>query len=188
MKVLTDTTLASDLDELAALGPTDYPFVSLYLNTQPDQHGHDNFESSLRKEFKARAKAFPPDSPALASFERDAARIRGYLRDELRPSSNGLAVVGSRDTLTALYQGQVDELLLSASTQEIVCEEEVIEETPANIHSKPQASFKSREPHLVAADMLVARARLSGARVTFIEDPELLSGVGGIGALLRYRF
>ena len=380
MNVLTDTTLAHDLDELAALEPTEYPFVSLYLNTQPDQHGRDNFEPFVRKEFKARAKAFPPDSLALASFEHDAARIREYLRDELRPSANGLAifacagadnffkaiqldipvnrhrlhvshephlyplarlidqhpryvalladtnsarmfvfglgktitsaevnnakvsrtqvrgwsqmryqrhienanllhakevvevlarvvrdeaadhivlggdeviipllrdqlprhladkvidvlrldirtpehevlkatmealrehntqtdaervrrlldeyrasglaVVGSRDTLTALYQGQVDELLLSASSQEIVCEEEGIEETPAKIHSKHQPAVKGRASHLVAADMLVARARLSGARVTFIEDPALLSGVGGVGALLRYR-
>jgi peptide subunit release factor 1 (eRF1) len=35
--------------------------------------------------------------------------------------------------------------------------------------------------------MLVTRARQTGARVTFIEDPALLSGVGGVGALLRYR-
>ena len=74
MNVLTDTTLTHDLDELAAMKPTEYPFVSLYLNTQPDQHGRDNFEPFVRKEFKARARAFPQDSPALASCEHDTAQ------------------------------------------------------------------------------------------------------------------
>jgi peptide subunit release factor 1 (eRF1) len=40
---------------------------------------------------------------------------------------------------------------------------------------------------MVAADLLVTRARRTGARVTFIEDPALLAPVGGVGALLRYR-
>lgn len=58
MKELTDVTLTHQLDELAALEPTSYPFVSLYLNMQADQHGRDNFDGFVRKEFKARAKAF----------------------------------------------------------------------------------------------------------------------------------
>ena len=93
----------------------------------------------------------------------------------------GLAVVGL-DTLTVLYQGQVDELLLSASTRDIICDEEALDEAPANGGSPAQAVFRGREPHLVAADLLVTRARLSGARVTFIEDSALLAGVGGCGA------
>ena len=92
MMELTDVTLTQQLDELAAFEPTEYPVVSLYLNTQADQHGRDNFESFVRKEFKARAKAFAEDSPELASFKRDAARVTTYLRDELRPSANGVAV------------------------------------------------------------------------------------------------
>ena len=92
VKEPTDVTLTHHLDELAAFEPTGYPFVSLYLDTRPDQHGRDNFDSFVRKEFAARAKSFAPDSLERASFESDAARIRAYLRDELRPSANGLAV------------------------------------------------------------------------------------------------
>lgn len=380
MKEPTDVTLTHHLDELAAFEPTGYPFVSLYLDMRPDQHGRDNFDSFVRKEFAARAKSFAPDSPERVSFERDAASIRAYLRHDLRPSANGLvvfacagadkyfravqldapvhrhrlhvndrphlyplahlidqypryvalladtnsarlfvfglgrtlgneevsnaraartqvrgwsqmryqrhlenyhllhakevvemldrvvreegaehivlagdeviipllrekmtprladkvidvlrldirtpehevlkatlaalsehntrtdaervrllldeyragglAVVGLRDTLTALYQGQVDELLLSASTREIICDEEANDEAPANGDSPAEPVFRGREPHLVAADLLVTRARLSGAQVTFIEDSALLAGVGGCGALLRYR-
>ena len=377
---MTDVTLRQHLDELAAFEPTEYPVVSLYLDTQADQHGRDNFESFVRKEFKARAKTFAPESLELASFELDTARIKAYLRDELRPSANGvaifasagagdyfkavqldapvhrhqlhvyhepylyplarlldqhpryvalvadtnsarlfvfglgktisssevqnvkvsrtqgrgwsqmryqrhvdnyhllhakevvemlgrvvreeeadhivlagdeviipllseqlpqyladkvidvlrldirtpeheilkatmeslrehnlqtdaervrrlldeyraggLAVVGVRDTLAALYRGQVDELLLSASSREIVCDEETFEEVTVDGASPGRHDLLGRELNLVAADLLVTRARLSGARVTFIEDAALLAGVGGCGALLRYR-
>jgi peptide chain release factor subunit 1 len=66
--------------------------ISLYLNTQPDQHGRANFESFVLKEFRARAKGYRLRSPERESFERDAERINGYLRNELRPSANGLAL------------------------------------------------------------------------------------------------
>ena len=115
----------------------------------------------------------------------DAERVRRLL-DQYR--AGGLAVVGLRDTLTALYQGQVDELLLSASAREIRCNEEEVEGTPAEDAPHDQTDMRGREPHMVAADLLVARARITGARVTFIEDPALLADVGGTGALLRYRF
>ncbi|MEX2262055.1 MAG: Vms1/Ankzf1 family peptidyl-tRNA hydrolase [Bryobacteraceae bacterium] len=66
--------------------------VSLYLNTQPDQHGRDFFGAFVRKEFKERAESFPPRSPERVSFERDSERIQRYLRHELLPSSNGAAI------------------------------------------------------------------------------------------------
>jgi peptide subunit release factor 1 (eRF1) len=37
------------------------------------------------------------------------------------------------------------------------------------------------------ADALVTRARQTGAALTFIEDPALLSDWGGVAALLRFR-
>ena len=92
MKDITDLTLMDQLDELAAFEPNGFPFISLYLNMQPDQHGRDNFKSFVRKEFNAKAKSFAPESLELASFERDTARIKAYLRDEVRPSANGLAI------------------------------------------------------------------------------------------------
>lgn len=92
MKDITDLTLMDQLDELVAFEPNGFPFISLYLNMQPDQHGRDNFESFVRKEFNAKAKSFAAESLELASFERDRARIRAYLRDEVRPSANGLAI------------------------------------------------------------------------------------------------
>ena len=80
------------LDRLASLDPGPYLVVSLYLNTAPDQHGRANFGSFVRKEFKAVARTLPRRSPELAGFERDRGRIQAFLRDELRPSANGVAI------------------------------------------------------------------------------------------------
>ena len=92
MKELSKDLLTKDLDELAAFEPNGFPFISLYLNTQADHHGRDNFKPFVRKEFSSRAKTFPVDSVERVGFERDAARIEKYLEKELRASANGLAV------------------------------------------------------------------------------------------------
>jgi len=84
--------LSEHLDRLAAFEPTTLPVISLYLNTKPDQHGRAKFESFVRKELRARAKGYQLRSPERESFQRDAERINGYLRNELRPSANGLAL------------------------------------------------------------------------------------------------
>jgi len=39
----------------------------------------------------------------------------------------------------------------------------------------------------ILADTLVTLADQTAAKVTFIEDSQLLREVGGVGALLRYR-
>lgn len=93
------------LDRLAAFEPTSHPVISLYLNTQADQQGRANFDSFIRKEFRTRARSYPKRSPERESFERDAERIREYLRRELRPSSNGFAVfacAGANDFFEAV--------------------------------------------------------------------------------------
>ncbi len=43
------------------------------------------------------------------------------------------------------------------------------------------------ENRLKLSDELVTRAHQTAARVRFIEDPDLLADVGGVGALLRFR-
>ena len=88
----SSTTLTDQLGRLAAFEPSPYPVVSLYLNTQPDQRGRDNFQAFVRKELKARAQTYPPRSPEREMLERDMERIAAYLETELRPSANGVAI------------------------------------------------------------------------------------------------
>jgi hypothetical protein len=84
--------LRDKLRELALFPPTTMPVLSVYLNTQADQHGRDNFSPFLRKELKARAGTYPPDSAERRSFDQDARRIGEWLESELKPSSNGAAI------------------------------------------------------------------------------------------------
>lgn len=84
--------LRKKLEELAALEPNGFPFISLYVNAQANQHGRDEFERFVRKELSEHAKAMEPDSSELKSFRRDAERINAFLVEELDPSTNGLAI------------------------------------------------------------------------------------------------
>jgi peptide chain release factor subunit 1 len=84
--------LTEQLDRLAQLEPAPYPVVSLYLNTQPDQHGRDNFTAFTKKEFRARAETYASGSPEREALDRDLERISSYLENELQPSANGVAI------------------------------------------------------------------------------------------------
>jgi peptide subunit release factor 1 (eRF1) len=80
------------LQRLVDFEPTTCPVISLYLNTQPDDHGRDNFEVFLRTEFASRSRTFHAGSPEAESFAKDTARIREYIENQLKPSANGLAI------------------------------------------------------------------------------------------------
>jgi peptide chain release factor subunit 1 len=83
--------ITAELDRLALLEPTPFPFISLYLDLRPDQHGRDHFDPFIRKELGERLRTYEADGPARSSLEADCERIRGYLADVDR-SANGLAL------------------------------------------------------------------------------------------------
>ena len=84
--------IAEQLDRLARFEPVPYPVVSLYLNTQPNERGRDQYQTFVRQEFKARSRTYPAGSPERESLDRDLERISAYLEGELQPSANGLAI------------------------------------------------------------------------------------------------
>ena len=77
----------------------------------------------------------------------------------------------------ALTMGQVDELLLTSPAVLTVEEEELAE----------QAAEEREDLRTVTAEDLAQKARQNGAKVSFVEDANLLKDVGGVGALLRFR-
>ena len=102
--------------------------------------------------------------------------------------SGGLAVTGPQETLEALTNGQVDELLLSASLERTHAEEEPVDAILAPEIPDSGGGTESDEPRpVLIADLLVTRAKQTSARVSFIEDPALLAGVDGVAAFLRWR-
>jgi peptide subunit release factor 1 (eRF1) len=80
------------METLAALEPSPFPVISLYLSLTPNQNGRESYDQFVRKVVNDRAKALQAESPERASFERDAERIQQYLDSEKRPSWQGIAI------------------------------------------------------------------------------------------------
>ena len=99
---------------------------------------------------------------------------------------DNLGVAGVPETLAALSNGQVEELLIAARPEGIQFDEEEVQ--------KVLTLYRGEEPlpdqldQRSVADELVKRATvLSSAKVTFIEDSKRIEMVGGVGGFLRYR-
>jgi peptide subunit release factor 1 (eRF1) len=106
--------------------------------------------------------------------------------------ANGLGVVGVEDTRQALEIGEVDELIITASPAAIEMPSTKTGRSDIRNTETPRDDTAERgEAELTAeervADELVARARQTAAKIRVIEDPALLSSVGGVGALLRFK-
>src|ERR1039458_2418360 len=87
------TTIEEPLARLVAFQPTTFPVVSVYLNTQPDQHGRTSAAAPyLHREFKALARTWAPSSAERHSFDRDVERIVSYATDKIDPAANGVAI------------------------------------------------------------------------------------------------
>jgi peptide subunit release factor 1 (eRF1) len=101
--------------------------------------------------------------------------------------AGGLAVVGHKATLLALGMGQVEELLITARPNALRGGSSATD-TPGPIAVETSASNgQADRDQLKLADELVTKAQSTSARIRFIEDPELLREVGGVGALLRFK-
>jgi peptide subunit release factor 1 (eRF1) len=112
---------------------------------------------------------------------RDADKVQ-YLLSEYR--SGGLAAAGVVDTLAALDNGQVDELILAASPSDIETPEEALAVAPRPAAAE-LADAEARAALIGGA--LITRAQQTSAKVCFIENSAALAELGGCGALLRYK-
>jgi peptide subunit release factor 1 (eRF1) len=103
--------------------------------------------------------------------------------------ADDLGVVGAVQTLAALSNGQVEELLISARPEDLAYDAVEIDNVLKLYQTDDQPIPETTQRSV--ADELVRRAnQLSSARVTFVEnasDASQLKQVGGVGALLRYR-
>jgi peptide chain release factor subunit 1 len=93
--------------------------------------------------------------------------------------AHGLAAVGAEDVLSALDRAQVDEVLVSATKDALSATDE-----PHRVKSSESESQRNSNG---VADEIVRKAAQTAATVRFIEDANLLAGVGGVAARLRYR-
>ena len=133
----------------------------------------------------------------LATLQREEGRTAAEKVEQLLQQYRGrhLAVVGPQETLDALTKGQVEELLISSGMEPNCAQSERIppEEVPqgALLLETPDATEENAESSPLRQapmpDLLVAKARQTGATVTIIEDSALLESAGGVGGFLRWR-
>ena len=116
---------------------------------------------------------------SLTDMEKVERLLNEYRADDL-------GVAGVPETLAALSNGQVEEMLIAAKPESIQYDEEEVK--------KVLELYRGEEPlpdeldQRSVADELVKRANtLSSATVTFIEDSTRLEMLGGVGGFLRYR-
>lgn len=116
---------------------------------------------------------------SLTDMEKVERLLNEYRADDL-------GVAGVPETLAALSNGQVEEILIAAKPESIQYDEEEVK--------KVLELYRAEEPlpdeldQRSVADELVKRANtLSSATVTFIEDSTRLEMLGGVGGFLRYR-
>jgi peptide subunit release factor 1 (eRF1) len=96
--------------------------------------------------------------------------------------------VGPEAVLSALQLGQVDELFITATPNEL----KPVQALPPDAAPDPVAIETSSagaadKNRLRLADELVTRAEQTAAGVRIIEDAALLEPYGGVAATLRFR-
>ena len=140
------------------------------------------------------ALSFGIDTPEHELFDESLKAFRRHdsltdmqkverLLNEFR--ADDLGVAGVPDTLAALSNGQVEEMLIVSSADKLAYDEEEVKKV-LELY-EPDGEVPALDQRTIA-DELVRRANLlSSARVTFIEADTRLQQVGGVGALLRYR-
>jgi peptide subunit release factor 1 (eRF1) len=126
----------------------------------------------------------------LTKLQEQEARTAAEKVDRLmcQYRGRGLAVVGLEETLEALANGQVEELLISGALEDSHPQPEEVQAILAPEIPDSEGGTQSEEPRQASLpDLLVTKAKQTGATVTFIENAALLESAGGVAAFLRWR-
>lgn len=125
-------------------------------------------------------------SEAVAQFEAEADKERiDYLLEV--NYDGGVGVTGFESTLTALFNGQVQDLYLSSNPDDIVYRNEEVRLVLKNYAPGMDEQLPEASEREFLLDELIRQAAASAEQIRFIEDPHLLKRVGGVGAILRYQ-
>jgi peptide chain release factor subunit 1 len=85
------------LKKLSNIESSEFPFISVYLNTEPNQHGRDDFNVFLKKQLSEHQDNFGEDTKERESFDKDMERISKYA-EKINPSANGVAIFACSGT------------------------------------------------------------------------------------------
>lgn len=83
------------LIEKLAVFETSSPFLSIYLNTQVNGQGREEYRAWLKNEFREKSNEFENESEELQNFAETEKRINDLLENEIDDETNGIAIFAS---------------------------------------------------------------------------------------------
>jgi len=105
-------------------------------------------------------------------------------------SSAKMGTLGVEDTLAALANGQVQELVIASNIDSIDYSKKkvkkILKEYEPGDDTAPAKALSAIGDAGAIADQLIIRAINTGARITFVTDESTLANDGGVGAILRF--
>ena len=106
-------------------------------------------------------------------------------------SSAKMGTLGVEDTLRALANGQVEELILASNIDTFDYSKKkvkkILKEYEPGDDTAPADAASAIGDAAQIADQLIVRAINTAARITFIKDESMLEEAGGVGAILRFN-
>lgn len=102
-----------------------------------------------------------------------------------------LGTTGVEETLVALSNGQVEELVVSANFDDLEYSAKKVKKVlkayaPGDDKSGSDVLPDAKEPRQIA-DELIVRALNTAAKIRFVEESELINQANGVAAVLRYN-
>lgn len=80
------------LNKLSTVEASEFPFISVYLNTETNEHGRNNdFNVFLKKQLSEQQSNFEEESEARKSFDADIERINEFV-EKIKPTTSGTAI------------------------------------------------------------------------------------------------
>ncbi len=83
------------MQKLIAVEPSGFPFLSVYLNAEPNEQGRDAYGVWLKNELSEQAESYEEESAEAQSFNADVERINDFIENSVEPSANGIAIFAS---------------------------------------------------------------------------------------------
>jgi len=102
-----------------------------------------------------------------------------------------LGTLGVEDTLRALANGQVEELVIASNIDSIDYSKKkikkILKEYEPGDDTAPTDATVNVNDAAEIADQLVMRAINTAAKIMFVKDDSLLEEAGGVGSILRFN-
>jgi len=128
------------------------------------------------------------DAASKAMEEHDAELEKQEISRLLEQNyDDGIGVVGAEETLKALFNGQVQQLFISADPGEINYSRNDVRAVLKAYEPGEDGDLPDPSEKMDVLNEFVKRAAMTADSIRFVSDPQLLKTHGGVGAILRYQ-